>query len=104
VNNFSPLLVRGDSSAESFRGPRFRFGSFFFAVPRRSMGLERTEKARCDVGYFIDSSQESPLICVRRFVKTADLSHELEGRGSNLFGSDGRIEIEKDFDIPAHLQ
>jgi hypothetical protein len=92
-----------DSNAESFRGPRFRFGSFFFAVPRGSMSLKRTEKARRDVGYFVDSSQERRLIRVRRFVKSADLPHKLKRSGLNLFGSDGRIEIEKGFDIPAHL-
>ena len=66
------------------------------------MGFERTEKARRDVGYFIDSSQERRFICVRRFVKAADFSYELERSGLNLFGSDGRIEIEKGFDIPTH--
>jgi hypothetical protein len=93
-----------DSSAEPLSGARFRFGRFLFAIPRRGMGLERTEKARRDVGYFIDSSQERRLICIRRFVKTADLSYKLERSGLNLFGGDGRIEIEKGFDIPAHLQ
>jgi hypothetical protein len=61
------------------------------------------EKPRRNVGYLIDCSQECRLVCIRWFVKTADLSHELERSGSNLFRSDWRIEIEKGFDIPAHL-
>jgi hypothetical protein len=55
-----------------------------------------------DPGYFIDSSQERGFIGSRRFVKTADFSYELECGGLNLFGGDGRIKIEKCFDIPAH--
>jgi hypothetical protein len=55
-----------------------------------------------DFGYFIDSSQERRLIRSRRSVKTADFSHELERGILNLFGGDGRIKVEKCFDIPAH--
>jgi hypothetical protein len=91
-----------DSNAESFRGPRFCFGRFLFAIPRWSVRFQRMEKARRDVGYFVDSSEERRLICVRRFVKSADLSYKLKRSGLNLLGSDGRIEIEKGFDIPAH--
>jgi len=91
-----------DSSAESLSGSSFGFGCFLFAVSRRSVGFERMEKARRYIGYLIDSSQERRLICVRWFVKTTDLSYELQRSGLNLFRSDGRIEIEKGFDIPAH--
>jgi hypothetical protein len=55
-----------------------------------------------DLRDFIDSSEERGLIGSRRLVKTADFSYELERRGLNLFGGDGRIEVEKCFDIPAH--
>jgi hypothetical protein len=60
------------------------------------------EKPRRDFRYLIDRTQENSFVCVRRFVKTADLAHELKRRGSNLFGSDRRIEIKKGLDIPAH--
>jgi len=55
-----------------------------------------------NLGYFIDSSKERSLICSRRFVKTADFSHELERGILNLFGRDDRIKVEKRFDVPAH--
>ena len=64
--------------------------------------FERAEKTGRDAGYFIDCSQQRAFVCFRRFVKTADFSHELERSSPNLFGGDGRIEIEEDFDIPAH--
>ena len=60
------------------------------------------EKTSRDVGYFIDGSQERAFVGLRRFVKPADFSHELEGCGSNFFGSYGRIEVEEGFDVPAH--
>jgi hypothetical protein len=54
-------------------------------------------------GYFIDGSQKRGLICLRRFVKAGDFSHELERGIVNLFGRDGRIKVEKRFDVPAHF-
>ncbi len=60
------------------------------------------DEASRDLSDFIDSSEERGLIGSRRLVKTADFSYELERRGLNLFGGDGRIEVEKCFDIPAH--
>ena len=53
--------------------------------------------------YIIDSSQERGLIGSRRFVKTADFSHELERGSLNLCCGDGRIKVEKCFDVPAHF-
>jgi hypothetical protein len=60
------------------------------------------QKASRDIGYSIDCSQERSFVCFRRFVKTADFSHELERCGSNFFVRDWRIEVEKSFYIPAH--
>jgi len=48
------------------------------------------------------AASSAPSFAFRRFVKTADFSHELERSSSNLFGGDGWIEIEEGFDIPAH--
>jgi len=59
-------------------------------------------EASRDLSDFIDSGQERGLICSRRFVETADFSHELKRRSLHLFGGDGRIKIEKCFNIPAH--
>ncbi|HMF62699.1 MAG TPA: hypothetical protein VK608_01330, partial [Edaphobacter sp.] len=47
--------------------------------------------------------QERFFVCLRRFVEAADLSNELERSSSNLVCSDGRIEVEKHFDISAHF-
>jgi len=55
-----------------------------------------------DAGYFIDGSLEGVLVCLRRFVKTADFSHELERGSPNFFGSCRRIEVEEGFNVPAH--
>jgi hypothetical protein len=55
------------------------------------------------VGYFIDCRHERGFVGLRRFVEAGDFAHELNGSGANLFVRDGRFEIEKDFNIPAHL-
>src|ERR1700677_3477674 len=55
-----------------------------------------------DRSYFVDGSQERSFVGLRRFVKAADLSHELQRSGSNLLGVDRRIEVEQGFDISAH--
>jgi hypothetical protein len=93
----------GNSSSKSLGGASFRSGGFFFSILRRRIGRERTEKPPGDVGYFIDCGQERILVGLRWFVKASDFPHKLEGSGSNLFGGDGRIEVEQGFDIPAHL-
>ena len=94
--------VLADSSAESFCSASLRLRGLFFPILRRGVGFERAEKTGRDAGYFIDCSQQCAFVCLRRFVKTADFSHELERSSSNLFGGDGRIEIEEGFDIPAY--
>jgi hypothetical protein len=54
------------------------------------------------MGDFIDCSQERGFVSLRRFVKAADFSHELERSSSNLYGSYRGIEVKEGFDIPAH--
>jgi hypothetical protein len=49
----------------------------------------------------IDCSQERAFVCLRRFAKAADFSHELERSRSNLFASNRRIEVKECFNIPA---
>ena len=90
------------SSAESLCGTRLRLGGFFLSILRRCICVERVEKTSRDRGDFIDRAQERSFVRLRRFVKAADFSHELERGSSNLFGSNGRIEVEEGFDIPAH--
>jgi hypothetical protein len=52
--------------------------------------------------YFLDRGLERVLVCFRRFVEAADFSHKLERGVLNLLGGDGRIKVEKRFDVPAH--
>src|SRR5258706_4522788 len=87
---------------ESLRRPSLRLGGLFLATLRRRCSLERMEKPSRDHSDFIDGSLERGFIGLRRFVKSADLSHELQRRGANLVGIDGRTEIDEGFDISAH--
>jgi hypothetical protein len=91
-----------DSIAEPRRGKSFRFCRFFSPILRWCVRFEGMNETTRDLGYFIDSSLERGLVCLRRFVKAADFSHELERSILNLFGGYGRIKIEKRLDIPAH--
>src|SRR5579863_737454 len=101
--NLAPPSTLGvESGAESFGGASLCFCRLFFAIPAGRGRFERAQKASRDFGYFIDSSQERGLVCLRRFVKAADFPHVLERRGSNLFVRNRWIEVEKGFDIPAH--
>ena len=97
------MLSGAGSIAESLRGASFRLGRLFFSIFRRRGGFEQKEKARRNARYFIHCSQERGFVRLRRLREAADFSHELERGSFNLFGSDGRIEVEESFDIPAHL-
>jgi hypothetical protein len=90
------------SGAESFRRANFGSGGFFFAILRRRIRFERTKKSGRRAGYFVNGGHERPFVRLRRFVEAADFSNELKRGGVNLIVSDGRIEIEKGFYIPAH--
>jgi hypothetical protein len=89
-------------STEFLGSSSSRFRRLFFAIPRRCTGFESTKKMSRDFGYLIDCGHERAFVGLRWFVKAADFSHELKRGSANLFGSDWRFEIEKDFDIPAH--
>ena len=91
-----------DSSAESLCCASFRSCGLFFSIPWRRVGLERMKKASRDISYLINRSQERGFVCFRRFVEPADLPDELERCGSNFIVRDRRIEVEKNFYIPAH--
>ncbi len=92
-----------DSIGEPGRGTSFRFCRFFFAILRRSVRFEGTNELCRDSSDLIDGSNERSFIRFRRLVEPGDFSHELEGGRAHLFGGDGRIKIEKRFDIPAHV-
>jgi len=90
------------STAESLGGPSFCLGGLFFSILRWRVCFERTEQTSRDVGDFIDGSLERVFVGLRRFVKAADFSDELERSSADLVGSDGWIEVEEGLDIPAH--
>src|SRR5207249_11896001 len=54
-----------------------RLGSFFCAVPRRRVRLERDEKITGDRCYFVNGSKSAASVGFRWLVEAADLSHEL---------------------------
>lgn len=88
--------------AESFCGASFRLGRFFVTASRRSAGFQRVQEPGGDGCNLIDRGQKCAFICLGRFVKAADLSHELQRSGSNFIGRNRWIEIEENLDIPAH--
>src|SRR5438093_12392831 len=51
-----------------------RLGSFFCAVPRRRVRLERAEKITGDRCYFVNGSKECSSVGFRWLVEAADLS------------------------------
>jgi hypothetical protein len=58
------------------------------------------------VRYFRDFIHRTPkrsFVCLRRFAKPTYLPHELKRSIPNLLFSNGRIEIEKNLDVSAHL-
>jgi hypothetical protein len=91
------------SGTESFCGASFRLRRFFLATSRWRIGFERAKKPSGCTSYFDDGRHEGTFICLRRFVEAADFADELERCGANLFVGYRRFEIEKSFDIPAHL-
>jgi hypothetical protein len=95
--------LMGGLRAESFRCAGPRFGGFFFAVFGRRGGFQGAEQPVRDGGYFIDRSEKSFLIGLRRFVEAGDLSYELQRSSLDFVGGDGRIKVEKRFDVSAHL-
>src|SRR5579871_4190954 len=76
--------------------------SFFLTILGMRICLERFEQTSGYVGYLTHGSFEGGLIALRRFGKPADLAHELQRGGANLFFSDGRVKVEKWLDVPAH--
>jgi hypothetical protein len=103
---YLPLLGRDrvrDSSTESFCGASFGFRGIFFAIARRGVGFERMKKTSRDFGDLIDRGHERAFVRLGGFVEAGDLPHELQRGRMHLFGSDRRIEVEKNFDIPAHF-
>jgi hypothetical protein len=93
---------RNRAGSTSRRSASFRLCRLFFSILRRCVGFERTEKTSRDPCNGIDCGQERGFVSLRRPIKTADLSHELERSSANLIGIDRRLEVEEGFDIPAH--
>src|SRR5713226_7539971 len=102
VSRTYPWPPSADSIGEPGCGTSFRSGRLFFPILRRCVRFERVQEAARNGRYFVDCGQECGFVCFRRLVEAANFSHELERRGSDLVRCDGRIKVEKCFDIPAH--
>jgi len=61
------------------------------------------KKASRYLSYLIDRGHEPAFVRLRGFVEATDFPHELKRGRTNFFGGDGRIEIKKNLDVPAHL-
>src|SRR5664280_101789 len=90
------------SGSKSLCGTGLCLCRFLFAILGHSSGFERAEKASRNTGDFFDGSVEGCFVWLRRLVEAADLSDKLEGSGLNFLLSDRRVEVEEDFDVPAH--
>ncbi|HEY2107736.1 MAG TPA: hypothetical protein VGH29_18195 [Candidatus Binataceae bacterium] len=90
------------SNSKSLHGAGLGFCGLLLPIPGRRVSFQRTKKTTRYPCYLIDGGQKRTFIRLRWFVETADFSDELERRRSDLFVGDGRLEIKKDFDIPAH--
>src|SRR5216683_2065763 len=79
-----------------------RPGSFFCAVPRWSVRLERSEKVAGDCCYLVNGSKECSFVGFRWLVEAAHLSHELQCGRTNLFLVHRRFEVEERLDVSTH--
>src|SRR5580700_10130167 len=96
-STWCPTSRRRASSAESLCRASLRFCGLFVSIFRRCVGFERTQKPGRDFGDLIYGCQKRAFVWLRRFVKTAYFSNELERSRSNFLGSYGRIEVEEGF-------
>ena len=93
---------RPNSGSKSLGSSSLRFGRFHFSIPRRRAGFQRVKKSRRDSRYLIHSGEEPNFVGPRRLMDSTDFSDELERRCPNLFRGDGRLKVEKSFDVSAH--
>jgi len=90
--------------AEAFCRSSFGSGGYFFPVPGRSSRIERLKKAHRHRRDIFNSRLKHFFVGFGRFVKTADLTDELQRSGAHLIGRNGWIEIKECFDVPAHSE
>jgi hypothetical protein len=88
--------------SEPDSGPCFRFGRFLLTIFRAGRGFEGMQKPRRDRRDFSYGGIESLFVGLRRFVESADLTDELQGRGADLVVRNRRIKIKERFDVSAH--
>jgi hypothetical protein len=60
------------------------------------------QKSSRSFGDLIHSQLKCGFVCLRRFAEAADFPHELQRGIPNFFRCHRRIEVEENFDIPAH--
>ena len=89
---------------KSFGVSGLGFDCLFFPVLWGRIGFEGKKKLRRDASNRVDGSLESLFVRPGWFIEACDLSSELERSSSHLVRGDGWIEVEKGFDISAHLR
>jgi hypothetical protein len=97
------LVLFSGLSSEADGGAGFGFGGFFFAIAGRRAGLERMQQAQRNGGDFFDGGMKDLFVGLRRFIEAADFSYELQRSRANFFFRDRRREVEKRFDVSAHV-
>src|SRR5882672_6430827 len=87
----------------ALRRSRARLRGDLVAILRRRRRRQRIDQATSDVGHLVDGTIERGLVRLRWRVESAQLADELQRRRADFFLSRRRIEIEKRFDVSAHL-
>lgn len=88
--------------AKSFCGPRFRFGRFQFAVPRRRVSDQRFEKVMRYVRDFIHRVIECCFVAMRWFCEATQLPNKLERGRADFIVRRRRIKVMQGFDCSTH--
>jgi hypothetical protein len=88
--------------AEPFRRTRFSPHRFNLAVARGRIRDQRLKQMMRGMRDLIDRAIECFFVCLGRFCKSAQLSHELERRRADFIVRRWRTEVMKCFDGSAH--
>src|SRR5262249_37150083 len=86
----------------SFLGASARLHPPDLTILGRAGRFQRLEQTACRFRYFIDGAPEGRLVGARGVGESAQLAHELQCRGADLFFCRRRLEVEQRANIAAH--
>src|SRR5687768_11495123 len=98
VRYFTPRLL----SAIALYRFGFALRDLDVSIARLRVGNQRLHELLRDLGHPLHGLLECRLIRLGWLIVSADLTDILERRGTHLIRGDGRLEIEKWFDVSAH--